>query len=594
LVACLLVVISINFAFANNKDLANQQRLNQLFSEYWDFYLSTLPEYASIIGDKRWNDKLNDLSQKAVDARVDKTKEFLTRLESINNDGLNEQDILSKRLLVYRLRQTLEHARFKEWRMPLDQRNGIHLHLPQLITSLRFKTAKDYDDYITRMNSFPKAIDEVIEQMRKGMTENLVLPTHIINKLVDQLERLSKQEVEKTPFYEAVIKFPDEMSEEVKREIRNRFIKAIKESVLPGYSKLAKFIREEYAMKGRKDVGLWSLSDGKERYQAIVRYFTTTDLTPEEIHTIGLREVERIRKEKLEIARKLNYKSIEELEAAIEKDPKLQAGTREKLLELYRNYIKSIESKLPELFGRLPKARLEVAPMESFREKEAPAAQYQIGLKDGSRPGRVLVNTREPEEQRTHTIEAIAYHEGLPGHHLERALSQESSGYPAFRQYGRSVAYIEGWGLYAERLGKEIGMYKDLYSEYGRIETEMFRAIRLVVDTGIHYKKWTREQAVAYFKENSTIDNTKIESEIDRYITNPGQALAYMIGQMKILELRERARRELGDKFDIRSFHDEVLVSGALPLSILEERINSWIARSNNSKVHIVSGHMGF
>jgi uncharacterized protein (DUF885 family) len=338
-------------------------------------------------------------------------------------------------------------------------------------------------------------------------------------------------------------------------------------------------VKEEYAPKGRTEVGVWSLPDGKKRYAFLVQNQTTTNLTPEQIHEIGLREVSRIEGEMLEIAKKLGFSDLKTFNASLETSPALKAKSSQQILDAYDKYIGQMYAKLPELFGRLPKAKLVVEATPAFREANASGAEYNTGSPDGSRPGRVYVNTYQAETRKTISFESTAYHEGVPGHHMQLSIQQELQELPKFRQQGGETAFVEGWALYSERLGKEVGFYQDPYNDYGRLNDEMLRAIRLVVDTGLHAKKWTRDEVVQYFRDHSAIDEVEIQSETDRYIVWPGQALAYKIGQLKILELRERAQRELGPKFDIRSFHDEILGAGALPMQTLEERIDRFIAR---------------
>jgi uncharacterized protein (DUF885 family) len=323
---------------------------------------------------------------------------------------------------------------------------------------------------------------------------------------------------------------------------------------------------------------MWSLPDGDARYAAQVKRLTTTDKTPEEIHRIGLEQLADIERQMMVIAKKQGFSDLRSFNASIEKNPKLHFHSREEILDLYRKYIDQMRPKLPQLFGRLPKAQVEVASVETFREKEASGAQYNQGAKDGSRPGRVMVNTSEPEKRSWISTESTAYHEGVPGHHLQISIAQELEDLPPIRQQTNYGAFVEGWALYSERLGKDVGFYQDPYSDYGRLQDEMLRAIRLVVDTGFHYKKWTRDQVVAFFHDHSAVPEVEVQSETDRYIAWPGQALGYKIGQLKILELRERAKKALGARFDIREYHDQVLGAGALPLDVLDQRIDGWIA----------------
>jgi len=411
------------------------------------------------------------------------------------------------------------------------------------------------------------------------MQRGLMPPKFLIEKVVTQCEGLAQTPIEKSPFALPLTKFPKDLPEAEQKRIREAMTAAITASIVPAYERFAKFVREEYAPKGRTEVGMWSLPDGEARYAYRVKDQTTSKLSPEEIHQIGLREVTRIEGDMLVLAKRLGFADLKSLNAAIDKDPKLRAGTRQRLLDLYKQYIAQMETKLPLLFGRLPKAKMEVLPVEEYREKGEAGAEYKPPAPDGSRPGRIFVNTSEPEKRSIITAESTAYHEGVPGHHMHIAIQQELPELPPFRQQGGYTSFAEGWALYSERLGKEVGFYQDPYSDYGHLQDEMLRAIRLVVDTGLHFKRWTREQVVQYFHDHSAIDEPSVQSETDRYIVWPGQALAYKIGQLKILELRERAKKALGERFDLRAFHDEVLGGGALPLDVLEERIDAWVAR---------------
>ena len=554
-----------------------RKQLADLLEEEWEYEMRTSPEFASILGDKRYNDKVSDVSEKAIRENVEESKKFLRRFEAIDTTGFSEQEKLNKELMVLNLRNGIEDSKFTTWKMPVTQRSGIHLFAAQFPSLLTFTTAKDYDDYLTRLRHFPKTMDTIIENMRKGMTAKLMPPKFLLEKVADQASGMAAQDPEKSPFARPLAKFPAGVAEADQQRIRTEMIDAIRTQVLPAYTKFAAFVKDEYAPRGRTEVGVWSLPGGAERYANRVKRQTTTNLTPEEVHQIGLREVARIEGEMLEIAKKLGHDDLKSFNKAIEENPNLKAKSREHIIELYKTYIDQMYARLPQLFGRLPKAALEVKPTEPFREKTAAGADYNPGAPDGSRPGRINVNTYEPTTRKTITIESTAYHEGVPGHHMQIAIAQELTGLPQFRRQGGYTAFSEGWGLYSEALGKEVGFYQDPYSDYGHLQDEMLRAIRLVVDTGLHYKKWSREQVVQFFRDHSAIDEVDIQSETDRYIVTPGQALAYKIGQLKISELRDRAQRELGPKFDVREFHDEVLGAGALPLNVLDRRISDWI-----------------
>ncbi|HEX7150374.1 MAG TPA: DUF885 domain-containing protein [Thermoanaerobaculia bacterium] len=553
--------------------------LEDLLEEQWEYTLRTSPEFASLLGDKRYNDQVSDASEAGIRADLEQSKRFLRRFEAISTVAFSDQEKLNRDLMIRNLREELEDAKFRAWQMPVTQRSGIHLGAPQFASLLTFTSAKDYDDYITRLRKFPKTMDDTIANMRRGMTAGLMPPKFLLEKVVGQAEGIANQPADKTPFALPLSRFPESIPEGERARIRTAFLDAITTAVLPSYAKFARFVRDEYAPKGRTDVGIWSLPDGAERYAVRARRSTTTNLTPAEIHEIGLREVARIEAEMLTIARKLGFNDLKAFNASIEANPALKAKSAQHIVDLYTQYINQMYARLPELFNRLPKAKLEVLAIPAFREQTAAGADYNTGAPDGSRPGRVNVNTYQAETRKTITYESTAYHEGVPGHHMQLSIAQELTDLPQYRRQGGYTAFVEGWALYSERLGKEVGFYQDPYSDYGRLQDEILRAIRLVVDTGLHSKKWTREQVVQYFRDHSAADEQDIQSETDRYISWPGQALAYKIGQLKILELRERANRELGSRFDIREFHDEVLGAGALPLQTLEERIEAFIAR---------------
>ena len=556
-----------------------RQQLNALIAELWEWNLQQNPVFASIIGDKRYNDQLGSQSEKTILAQQAQQKDFLKRFQAIDPAGLPHQDVLNRELEIRDLTESIEATDLKLWQMNVNQMNGIHLFAPQLVTVLSFQTIKDYDDYIARLKQLPRGFDEDTANLRKGMGNGLMPPKFLLEKVVEQTEGIAKQPPDETPFAEPFNKFPFGFSETDKTRLKAAGLAAIKDDVLPAYAKFAAFMKDEYVPKGRSEVGVWALPNGDTIYAFEVRRYTTTDKTPDEIHQIGLQQVAEIERQQLAIANKLGFKDLKTFRASVKANPKLYAQSREQILNLYRKYINQMKPELPKLFGRLPKADLIVMPVEPYREKDAPGAQYMPGTPDGSRPGHVEVNTSEPEKRTIISIESTAYHEGIPGHHLQTTIAQEVKDLPPFRQHGWYGAYGEGWALYSERLGKEVGFYQDPYSDFGRLEDEMLRAIRLVVDTGLHYKHWTREQVVQYFHDHSAIDEPNVQSETNRYIAWPGQALSYKMGQLKILELRARAQQQFGNQFDIREFHDQVVDSGALPLDVLEEQINTWIAQ---------------
>jgi len=551
--------------------------LEALLEEHWEYTMEQHPEWASILGDKRWNDQVSDFSEEAIEADLEKTREFVERFEAIEPKGFTVQGALNRNLMIHQLERQLEGAKFTPWRMPVNQISGIHLMAPRFASMLTFTEVKDYDDLIARYRQLPTSFDQAIDHMRAGIAEGLMPPKFLLEKVVTQAEGLAGMPPEVSPFAQPLGAFPEGIPAEEQERIREKMLAAIRDDILPAYARFTEFVRDEYVPNGREEPGMWSLPDGEDRYAFLVKVQTTTDLTPEEIHQIGLSQVEALEGEMMKIASALGYGDLESFNAALEEMPELRPASREEILEIYRGHIDAMYEKLPDLFGRLPKARVEVLPVEEYREREAPGASYLRGTPDGSRPGRVMVNTSDPAARKTIDMESTAYHEGVPGHHLQSSIAQELPELPPFRQQGGYTSFAEGWALYSEQLGKEVGFYSNPYSDYGRLQDEMLRAIRLVVDTGFHYKGWSRDQVVRFFRDHSAIDEITIQSETDRYIVWPGQALAYMIGQLKILELRERAEAELGEAFDIRAFHDEVLGAGALPLDVLEERIDAWI-----------------
>src|SRR5450631_159427 len=557
---------------------ARRKALNDLLAEQWEYNLRTNPVFASSLGDKRWNDKLNDFSQEFIDKDLLETQKFLIRFVAIDTTGFPPQEFLNKRLMVRDLRSTLEEARFKDWEMPVSQQYGVHLSLPQLVSFLSFQSVKDYEDYISRLKQMPQLIDQTIVQMQKGVADKLMPPRFLLEKVADQTAAIANQAPGDSPFAQPFKNFPKSISEKDQARLREQGIAAIQNAVLPAFVHFAKFVRDDYAPHGRTEVGVWSLPDGGSYYAFLVKESTTTDLTPEQIHQLGLAQVKEIESRMKDVATQLGYKDLKSFNAALAADPNRHAHSRKQILDLYSKYIDQMYPKLPDLFGRLPKAKLEVLPVEAFREKEASAASYVPPAMDGSRPGHLMVNTGDFEKRTLLVIETTAYHEGVPGHHMQNAIAQQSPKLPPFRKNEYFTSYNEGWALYPERLGKEVGFYQDPYSYFGHLQDDMLRAIRLVVDTGLHSKHWTRQQVVDFFHEHSSEDEVNVQSETDRYISWPAQALGYKIGQLEILELRQYAKDELGDKFDIRAFHDEVLDGGALPMDVLKERIQDWVA----------------
>jgi uncharacterized protein (DUF885 family) len=562
---------------------SNRKALNGIFHDYWEDRLKNDPEFASTIGDKRYNDQLNDYSVRAVNAKLEREQTFLMRLAAIDPAGMTGQESTSRDLLLRLFAEHQEAAGFKEWEMPVTQRSGIQITYPDLVAQLTFTTVKDYDDWIARLHLIPKAFDQITTNMSIGMDDRRTPPKFLLVKALDQVKQLANQKPEDSPLALPLKRFPVDISATEQARIKAEMLDAIGKEVLPAYLRFARFIEVSYIPACRDTLGADSLPDGAKYYQFLIRRTTTTDLTPDTIHQLGLDEVKRDEAQMLAIAQKLGFQDLKTFRASLKTNPKLHPASREALLAAYSGYLTSMQAKLPQLFGRLPKAKFEVVPVPEYQEKTAAPAYYEEGSADGARPGRLFINTYNAAGRNLYSVEDIAYHEGIPGHHLQRSIAQELEELPTFRKYDGNTAYVEGWGLYAERLGKDVGFYQDPYSDYGRLEGDIWRAIRLVVDTGVHSQHWTRDQMVEYFRDHSNVDETSIQSEVDRYISLPTQALAYKVGQLKILELRNRAKAALGDKFDIRAFHDQVLDSGALPLDVLSEKIDAWIAAQKHA-----------
>src|SRR5215475_8137070 len=556
------------------------RQLRALFDEEWEYELRTQPEFATALGDNRYNDQLSDYSARFYQSDLEQKRKFLARFEATGTAGLDEQDSLSLTLMIRDIRQQIEGAQFKSWEMPVNQMGGPHLELPDLVNNSPFNNSADYQDYIARLHQIPGVFEQVTANMRQGMKDGLMPPKYLLEKAAAETDDIAGQNGEASPFASPLKSFPSTISAPEQKQLREQVLSAISEQIVPAYKRFAVFLHTEYVPKGRAQPGVWALPDGAGRYRFSARRMTTTDLTPSEIHEIGLKQIAQTESQMLELAHKLGFRDLSSLNAHIKNDRQFYAQSGQQIFDLYARYSREMEAELPKLFGRLPKSKLTVVVMEAARSKNAVPADYSIGTADGSRPGRINVNEYDPEHRLLLNVEAIAYHEGVPGHHLQLSLAQELPDLPTFRRHGGYTAFVEGWALYSERLGKEVGRYQDPYSEYGRLENEMWRNIRLVIDTGVHSKHWSRDQMVEYFHKYTAMDEPNIQTEVDRYISWPGQALAYKLGQLEILKLRDEARQKLGNNFELRAFHDEVLGNGALPLDVLDAEVHGWIQQS--------------
>ena len=563
------------------------RQLHQIFDEYSEANKALNPIMALFQGDMRFNDQFGDYLSKeylAKSRQLDQT--YLDKLETIDVDQLDRQDRLSYQIFKLNREQALEAHElgfaYKETLIPFNQFFGVHNFFAMLgsgQSAQPFNTVEDYDNWLKRAKGFGPFVDRAIGNMRIGIREGVVQPTIVMEKVLPQLEAQVVPKVEESVFYMPVKSMPESFPKADQKRLRNEYRKLIESDILPAYQRLHGFIKNEYMDKTRETVGLSALPDGKRWYELAAKTTTTTDLTPDEIHEIGLRESRRLFAEMVRVKEQVGFKGdMQAFFKHLREDPQFYFDTPEQLLEGYVDLKARINPELPRLFNVFPKADYVVRPVEPFRERTQAAASYMPPAPDGSRPGVFYVNTYDLKSRPKYVMEALSIHEAAPGHHFQIAIAQELDGLPDFRRFGGFTAYIEGWGLYTESLGKDLGLYTDPYQYFGSLYFDIWRANRLVVDTGIHSKGWTREQAIEFMKSNSPVSETDVVAEVERYIAIPGQALAYKLGQLKIMELKQRSRDALGDKFDIREFHRVVLDDGALPLSILEDKVDRWIA----------------
>jgi uncharacterized protein (DUF885 family) len=549
-------------------DRVTQQ--NALFEEYYQAGLKRAPERATSLGDYRYNNLLSQRSLKAIAEEHAEADAFLSRLEKISTEGMSDQDLLSHELMERQLKQADVNYSLKNYEMAINQQNGVHTSLADLPLSVPLDSVQHYEDYIARLQQVPLALEQTTEVLRQGEKDGLMPPKLITALLPGQCEGI----VAADPFLLPLKKFPASFSDADKQKLTAEMTKAVNEDVLPAYRKFATFLRDDYAPKGRTELSIESLPDGKRRYAEAVKAMTTINITPAQVHQLGLDEVKRITAEMTALAQKQGYKDLASWRVAINSDPKWKPTSEQQIVDDFAKYIHQMEPKLPELFGLLPGSPVTVEPIPGFAKAEA--THYVAGTPDGKRAGRVVVAAADPTTRTLVLDEAVAYHEGVPGHHMQISVAQQLKGLPKFRLRGGYSAYTEGWALYAEELGKEIGFYQDPISDYGRLNSELFRAVRLVVDTGIHDLGWSRQQVIDYMHAND-VNDALAQTETDRYIAWPAQAQAYKMGQLTIRKLRTEAKAQLGTQFDIKAFHDEILNGGAMPLDLLQERVERWI-----------------
>ena len=551
---------------------------SNLLDEFWENRMADFPTFASSLGDRRYNDEWTDQSLDGVENRHGKDSEFLRRLYAIDRAALLDTDQLNFELFRRELQNDVDAHQYKGYLMPFSHRGGVQT-LNQTASRLRLSTVQDYEDWLVRMSKVDTVIEQTIARAERGRKDGYMAPGILMKRVPNQIETQLTELGTDSPFYEEFLEMPDAISDTEQQRLRASAVETIEKTVVPAYRKLARYFEKTYLPASRESIGLASLPNGKSWYEFRARNYTTTRMTPEDIHRLGLDEVRRIRDEMQLIIDEVEFDGdFQAFLTFLRSDPQFYYDDPDALYEAYLATCKRIDPELVKLFGRLPRMPYGVKPIPAATAPDTTTAYYSRPAADGSRAGIYWVNLYMPEVRPKYEIEVLSVHEAMPGHHLQLALQQELDNMPNFRRFSGFTAFVEGWGLYSESLGYDLGLYKDPYSHFGALTYEMWRAVRLVVDTGIHYMGWTRQQAIDFFKDNAAKTEHDIVNEIDRYIGNPGQALAYKIGQLKILSLRDSAELRLGDKFDIRAFHDELLGAGALPLDILEQRMDAWIA----------------
>ncbi|GAB3506484.1 DUF885 domain-containing protein [Pseudoxanthomonas daejeonensis] len=571
------------------------EQLQRLYAGYWDASLKLNPLQATFQGDPRWNDQLpNYLSADFRKRSHDFAADWLAKVEAVGEDGLEGQDLLSYRIFVRNARDALDGERYPGWMLPVSQFNNPATLVAMLgsgSSAQPFKTVKDYDNWLKRGAQVPVLFEQAIANMEEGMARGVVQPRPLMEKVLPQLDALIKPTAEETLFWNPIRNMPADFSEADRARLSADYKQLIEYRLMPSYRRLRGFVATRYLPATRTTAGMGALPDGAAWYAHNARQSTTTDLTPEQIHQIGLDEVARIHDEIRKVMKQVKFRgNMQKFFRFMQQDKRFQFADEDALLAYYRGLESKVMAKVPGQFSLLPKAGFEIRPVEAYRAQSAAGGSYMRPSEDGSRPGVFYVNTYDLPTRKTWDAEDLFLHEAIPGHHFQLALQQELTGLPAFRRFGGETAFTEGWGLYAESLGRDLGLYEDPYSYFGYLQNELWRAIRLVVDTGLHSKGWTREQVIAYMLENSATSQVEAVSETERYMAIPGQALAYKIGELKIMELRRKAQAALGPRFDVRQFHAEVLKDGSVPLDVLEAKVDAWITSQQGAAPQATPG----
>ncbi|MGH7797914.1 MAG: DUF885 domain-containing protein [Candidatus Binatia bacterium] len=557
--------------------------LHQLFATEWDYDMEQYPTWASTLGDRRWNDRWEDLSNDAILNRHSHHGQVLARLRKIDRKALSPADQLNFDLFKQNYNRRVEGFQYRWFLLPLNQLRGVQT-VDHFTDVLRFETTKDFEDWLARLKALPIRIRQTIALMREGVKEKIILPKIALQRVPAQIDHQIFDDPKSSRLYKPFTQFPSGIASVDQTRLAEAAQDAIAASVVPAYRELKEFFVKEYLPAAWDQVGIWQLPRGAAMYAAAARYHTTTQSTPQEIHELGLREVRRLRAEMQRLIEKVGFKgSFSEFASFLRTDPQFYFKSSDELLDAYRALSRRIDPLLIKVFRTLPRMPYGIEPVPANVAPDSPVGLYRGPANDGSRAGTFLVNTYKPEIRPKYEMMVLSLHEGVPGHHLQVAIAREQQAIPNFRRYGHYTAFVEGWGLYAESLGDEMGLYDEPYSKFGQLMYEIWRASRLVVDTGMHHLRWDRQRAIDFMIENTMKQEVEIVTEIDRYIVWPGQALAYKIGQLKISELRVKAKQALGDKFDLRDFHDELLKDGALPLDRLEAKLDAWIAEQQQS-----------
>lgn len=563
---------------------AEAQRLRDITEAYYDQYLELNPLTATSQGDHRYDDRFGDyVSERWMADWLAIEQEALEKLRAIDPARLTGEDVLTYESFKYGREIAIEGFRYPSELLPVNQFGGLHTYFAVLGSGAGahpFRTTQDYDHFLARMDGFVTWVDQSIANMRSGAERGMVQPRVVVERMIPQVAALAVDDPKKSVFWQPIAEFPAAVKPADRERLAKAFADKLATQVLPAYRRLHDFLKGEYLDKARPTVAWSELGNGAEWYAYLVRHHTTTSMTPEEVHELGLEEVARIRGEMERVKNQLGHGGdLGSFFDALRADPSLYFTDPAELIAGYRAIHERVDAGMPLLFARRPRAGFEVRPVESFRAASEAAGSYMPGSPDGERPGVFYVNTHDLPSRPKYAMEALYLHEALPGHHYQFAIAQEATDLPRFRRFAYDTAYGEGWALYAESLGKDLGLYTDGYAQFGALSAEMWRAVRLVVDTGMHAKGWTREQAIDYFRANTALGDADIKAEVERYIAWPGQALAYKVGQLEILELRRRAQEKLGPRFDVRAFHAQVVDSGSLPLAVLEKKIDRWIER---------------